>query len=43
MLAIPYFSEIGPDTGLAWILWLGLGILFLVVLVGWAVSRNKGD
>lgn len=41
MFLIRVFSEAGPDTSLAWLMWLALGLLFLVILVGWAVSRNK--
>ena len=41
MFAIQFFSEAGPDTSLAWLLWVTLGFFFLMVVVGWAVSRNK--
>lgn len=41
MLAIQFLSEAGPDTSLAWLLGVALGFFFLMVLVGWAVSRNK--
>jgi len=41
MLTLLLLSETGPDTSLAWILWTAMGFFFLMVLVGWAVSRNK--
>ena len=41
MFAIQLFSEAGPDTSLAWLLWVALGFFFLMVVVGWAASRDK--
>ncbi len=41
MSMIQVFAEAGPDTSLAWVLWLALGFFFLMVVVGWAVSRGK--
>lgn len=43
MLAIRLLSEGGPDTRLAWLLWVALGFFFVMVVVGWLVSRNKGS
>jgi hypothetical protein len=40
---IQFFSEGGPDTSLAWLLWVALGFFFLTVLVGWLSSRGKGN
>ena len=33
----------GPDASLSWLLWVVLGILLLIVLIGWWVSRDKGE
>jgi large subunit ribosomal protein L17 len=33
----------GPDTSLSWLLWVALGFFFLMVVVGWLTSRNKGS
>ena len=42
MYALYLLSEEGPNTSLSWLLWVALGFFFLMVLVGWWVSRNKG-
>lgn len=34
-------SEEGPNTSLSWLLWVTLGFFFVMVLVGWLVSRNE--
>jgi len=36
------FQE-GPNASLSWLLWVVLGFFFLMVVVGWLVSRNKGS
>ena len=41
MLMLNLFSEEGPNTELAWILWVALGFFLLMVIIGWLVSRNK--
>lgn len=41
MFTLVLLAEKGPDTGLAWLLWLALGFFFLMVVVGWLVSRNQ--
>lgn len=41
MFPISVFLETGPDTSLAWLFWAVLGCFFLIVLVGWTVSRNN--
>lgn len=33
----------GPDNGLSWLLWAALVFFFLMVVVGWWVSRNRGS
>ena len=33
----------GPDASLTWLLWVVLAIFLVLVLVGWWVSRKKGD
>lgn len=33
----------GPDNSLSWLLWVALGFFFLMVVVGWLASRNKGS
>ena len=43
MYALYLLSEEGPNTSLSWLLWVALGFFFLMVIVGWWVSRNKGD
>ena len=42
MYALYLLSEEGPNTSLSWLLWVALGFFFLMVIVGWWVSRNKG-
>ncbi|MFZ5908438.1 MAG: helix-hairpin-helix domain-containing protein [Chloroflexota bacterium] len=32
----------GPNTSLLWLLLIALGFFFLMVVVGWLASRNKG-
>jgi hypothetical protein len=41
MLFMKLLSEEGPNTELAFLLWWGLGFFFLMVVIGWLVSRNK--
>ncbi len=36
-------EEGGPNSNLSWLLWVVLGIFLLIVLIGWWVSRNKGE
>ena len=43
MLAIRLLAEGGPDTRLAWLLWVALGFFFAMVVIGWLVSRSKGS
>ena len=44
MQALILLSEgSGPDTSLSWLLWVALGFFFLIVVVGWLTSRNKGS
>jgi hypothetical protein len=38
-----FLSEEGPNTNLSWLLWVVLIIFLLIVLIGWWVSRNKGE
>ena len=33
----------GPNTSLSWLLWIALIFFFVMVLVGWWVSRKKGE
>lgn len=33
----------GQNTSLSWLLWVVLIIFLLIVLIGWWVSRNKGE
>ena len=42
MYALYLLSEEGPNTSLAWLLWVALGFFVLMVLIGWWTSRNKG-
>jgi len=42
--ALQLFSEEGgPNTSLTWLLLIALAFFFLMVVVGWWVSRNKGS
>jgi len=34
-------SEASPNTSLSWLLWITLGFFFLMVVVGWLVSRRN--
>lgn len=43
MHALYLLSESGPNTSLSWLLWIALIFFALMVLVGWWVSRNKGE
>lgn len=41
MFVLSLLSEEGPNTELAFLLWWVLGFFFLMVVIGWLVSRNK--
>jgi hypothetical protein len=41
MFMLNLLSEEGPHTELAWLLWVALGFFFLMVVIGWLVSRNR--
>jgi len=41
--ALNLLIQEGPDTSLAWLLWVALGFFVLMVLIGWWASRNKGE
>ena len=43
MYALYLLSEEGPNTSLTWLLLIALAFFFLMVVVGWWVSRNKGE
>ena len=43
MFTIAMFSESGPDISLVWLLYAVFGIFFLVVVVGWLTSHQKGS
>lgn len=45
MQALLWLSEgtEGPDSSLSWLLWIVLIFFVLIVLIGWWVSRNKGE
>ena len=36
-------EEGGSNSSLSWLLWVVLIIFLLIVLIGWWVSRNKGE
>jgi len=40
--ALYLLSEESPNSSLSWLLWIALGFFFLMVVVGWLTSRNKG-
>ncbi len=41
MFTIALLAETHGGSNLTWLLWVALGFFFLMVLVGWLVSRNK--
>ena len=41
MFALRLLSEEGPNMELAYLLWWVLGFFFLMVVIGWLVSRSK--
>ena len=41
MLFMKLFSEGIPNTELSWLLYVALGFFFLMVVIGWLVSRKK--
>ncbi len=43
MSALSVLLQEGPDTSLSWLLWVVLGIFFLIVVIGWLVTRNRGS
>ena len=43
MFIIRLSEEAGPNTELAWLLYVALGFFFLMVVVGWLTSRRKGS
>ena len=43
MFLIRMAEEGGPNTELAWLLYLALGFFFLMVIVGWLTSRRNGS
>ena len=44
MQSLLLFSEGGgPDASLSWLLWVAFGFFFLMVVVGWWASKNKGS
>jgi hypothetical protein len=43
MFAFVMLAEEGPNTELAWLLWVALAFFFLMVVIGWLVSRRQKD
>lgn len=43
MFLIRFAEEGGPNTELAWLLYLALGFFFLMVIIGWLTSRRNGS
>lgn len=43
MFALMLLSEGVPNTSLAWLLYVMLAFMFLMVVVGWLTSRKEGD
>ncbi len=41
MLFMKLLSGEGPNTDLAYLLWWMLGFFFLMVVIGWLVSRKR--
>ena len=42
MYAIHVLAEEGPNTELLWLLFITLGFLLLMIIVGWLTSRRNG-
>jgi len=42
MYAIHFLSEEGPNTELSWLLFIVLGFLLLMIIIGWLTSRRNG-
>ncbi|MCP4140412.1 MAG: hypothetical protein GY755_09010 [Chloroflexi bacterium] len=43
MFALNLLSESTNEPNLSWLLWLVLAIFFVIVIVGWLVSKKKDD
>ena len=43
MYALYLLAEEGPNASMSWLLWVALGFFFLMVVIGWWTSRNKGS
>ncbi|MEW6286102.1 MAG: helix-hairpin-helix domain-containing protein [Chloroflexota bacterium] len=43
MYAIGILAEEGPNTELAWLLYLALGFFLLMIIVGWLTSRRSAE
>jgi large subunit ribosomal protein L17 len=41
MFTIALFEETHGGSNLAWLLWVALAFFFLMVVIGWLVSRNR--
>jgi hypothetical protein len=43
MYAIRFLAEEGPNTELAWLLFVALGFFLLMIIVGWLTSRRSTE
>ncbi|MBI4761442.1 MAG: DUF4332 domain-containing protein [Chloroflexota bacterium] len=43
MYVINILAEEGPNTELAWLLYLALGFFLLIIIVGWLTSRRSAE
>ncbi len=43
MFALNLLSESTNEPDLTWLLWLVLAIFFVIIIVGWLVSKKEGD
>ena len=43
MFAVMLLSDGVPNTSLVWLLYIALVFMFLMVVVGWLVSRKEQD
>jgi len=41
--ALNLLSQEGPNTSLAWLLWVALAFFVIIIVVGWLVSRNRTE
>jgi len=43
MHSLVYITEAVMETSYTWLLWVALGFFFLMVFIGWLVSRKENQ